>query len=232
MKMKLDTTFWELYDNCVFSLIVHAISNLQFPEFSYEESWDDVTYCFHFEDLGGTISFDLSKEIVVGALREDLSDRISLYKNPDFNATDFYNDTSDAIKELATNEALQYLDDRETLQGLFGNVGRRDTRVITSAFWGERGEVYAYDEVDEFKKHGGEYVLEELCANRSQLIEYKKEYYSFDGDDEITTAEYIFQCLKKGQLKIKNKEVPIINKQCVGYKECLESLSELGIYIE
>lgn len=220
--MKLDTTFWKLYDNCVFSLIVHAISSLQMPELSFEQSWDGVTYCFHFNTLGGAISFDKSNEIVAGALREDLSERRSLYQDPGFHAKDFYNEASPIVKELAENEALQYLYDM---------VDEKEMIVITSAFWGEKDDVCAYDEADELKKHGGEYILEQLCADRLKLIEHKKEYHGFSGDDEITSAEYIFECLKKGQFKMKKKEVPIINKKCVGYKECLESLSELGIYI-
>lgn len=222
MKTRLNTSFWDLYDNCVFTLIEHSIANLQFPEFSYEQSWDGITYCYHFNTLGGTITFDLQNCIVAGAARYDLSNRRLLYRNPVFQASDFYNEASPAVKSLAENEALQYL---------YDNVDGRTMIVITSAFWGEKDEVYAYEENEDFKKHGGEYILEVLCKDRDILKERMQEYHGFSSNEEMETVEYIYSCFKNKKVIIPQKEVPLISKKRAGYKECLESLNEIGIRI-
>ena len=222
MKTRLNTSFWDLYDNCVFSLIEHSVANLKFPEFSYEQSWDGITYCYHFNTLGGTITFDLQNCIVAGAARLDLSNRRLLYRNPAFQASDFYKEASPAVKSLAENEALQYL---------YDDVDGRTVIVITSAFWGENGEVYAYEENEDFKKHGGEYVLEVLCKNLDELKKYMQEYHGFSSNEEMETVEYIYSCFKNKKVIIPQKEVPLISKKRAGYKECLKSLNEIGIRI-
>lgn len=222
MKTRLSTSFWDLYDNCVFAFIEHAVANLRFPEFSYEQSWDGITYCYHFNTLGGTITFDFQNCIVAGAARYDLSNRRLLYENPAFQASDFYNEASPAVKVLAQNEALQYL---------YDNIDGRTVIIITSAFWGENDEVYAYEGNEDFVKHGGEYILEVLCKDRDKLKERMQEYHGFNSNEEMATVEYIYSCFKNEKLIIPQKEVPLISKRREGYKECLESLNEIGIRI-
>ena len=46
MKTKLNITCDELYDNCIYSSIAHAVANLKNPFFSYEQSWDGINYSF------------------------------------------------------------------------------------------------------------------------------------------------------------------------------------------
>ena len=80
-------------------------------------------------------------------------------------------------------------------------------------------------------KHGGEYILEVLCKDRDKLKERMQEYHGFSSNEEMETVEYIYSCFKNKKLIISQKEVPLISKKREGYKECLESLNEIGIRI-
>lgn len=65
MHIKLQMTFNELYERCIYSSIAHAVANLRFPFFSYEQSWDGDNFSFK-PDSEGTISFDFEKNYCRG----------------------------------------------------------------------------------------------------------------------------------------------------------------------
>ena len=106
MGTKLHFTFEELYKRCIFASAAHAVANLKFPFFSYEQSWDGDNYSFKMSSEG-TISFDFSKKIIAGAGIDNESPRFMQY--PEFQAIELFSDAPDRIRHLAEREALQYL---------------------------------------------------------------------------------------------------------------------------
>ncbi len=219
MKTKLNITFAELYKNCIFSSIVHAISNLANPFFSYEQSWDGINYSFQYGTARGTITFDVSNHVLVGAAREEISRRRDWY--PEYKALNLFKDAPEKAKLLAVNEALEYL---------YDDANGVSMPMATVAFWNEDNDIFLSDKVNDFHSNGGEFVLN-IAIDHYGLRKFLAEQYRFSSE-EFKVAEYLFDCLKNGKLKINHKEVCIINKRCEGYKECLESLGELGISIE
>lgn len=210
--------FEELYYNCIYSSIAHAISNLKDPFFSYTQSWDGNNYCFHDGSERGTISFDLSEHILSGAAREETSPRIKWY--PNYKAISLYEGAPTKIRLLAQNETLEYLYDE--VDGIV-------QPMATVAFWNDGNEIYTNDDNQLFVANGGEYIVN-IAVSHAELKEYWKKEYDLK-HEELAAIDYIFNCLKDNK-KIKKEDVSIINKNCDGYHECLESLSELGLYIE
>ena len=72
MSDQLKMTFNELYERCIYSSAAHAVANLRFPFFSYEQSWDGNNFSFK-PGSEGTISFDFDTKIIAGALKVILS---------------------------------------------------------------------------------------------------------------------------------------------------------------
>lgn len=121
---------------------------------------------------------------------------------------------------LAHNETLEYLYDEE---------GGITQPMATVAFWNEGNEIYTNDDDMSFITNGGEYILE-IAKNHKELKDYWVEEYDLSSE-ELYAIDHIFNCLISNK-KIKKDDLPIINKRCNGYDECLESLNELGIHIE
>ena len=146
MHIKLQMTFNELYERCIYSSIAHAVANLRFPFFSYEQFWDGVSFSFK-PDSEGTISFDFEKRIIAGAIIDNESPRFVQY--PKCQAIELFSDAPDNIKQLADMEALRYL-----LFEIEGIV----LPVATTAFWLDSEGLFIFDDsIDEFWENGGEF---------------------------------------------------------------------------
>ena len=79
MKNKLIVNCEQLYNNCIYSSVAHAIFVLKAPLFNYTQSWDGINYNFNYGTTRGTITFDLSGQTVTGAARDDTSIRRKWY---------------------------------------------------------------------------------------------------------------------------------------------------------
>ncbi len=218
MKEILKIEFDKLYTNCVYSSIAHAIFILKEPFFSYTQSWDGDNYSFNYGSTRGTISFYQSIKVVVGAARDERSIRRRLY--PEYNAITMFNGSSDDINKLALQDPLEYL---------YDEVDGVTKPMATIGFWLENDIISSNDDVNLFKDNGGEYLFI-ISQSFDGLVRYWNEQYDFN-DEEHEIADYIYKCwLSKS--KIKHKEVKkVIQKKCVGFRECLESLKEIGIII-
>lgn len=207
-----------LYENCVYSSIAHAVFVLKEPFFSYEQSWDGMNYSFNYGSARGTVSFDLSNGILAGAARDDTSARRNLY--PQFKAVDLLKNAPENIKCLAEKEAFEYL---------YDEVNGSTQPTATAAFWSVGGEIVIDEDIDEFRKNGGEYLFV-ISVSHDELREYWQEQYELNAE-EIAAVDLIYERYNNHKT-IKQKDVPLINKKCAGYNECVESLGELGIVIK
>lgn len=213
----------QLYDNCVYSSIAHAIFVLREPFFSAEQSWDGINYSFNdFEGTRGTISFDLSEGIMAGAARDDTSARLNRY--PDFKAIKLFANAPENVKSLAQREALEYL---------YDEVNGSTQPTATIAFWSVGGEIVIDEDYEEFRKNGGEYLLA-ISVSHDELRNYWREQYELSGE-ELSAVDYIYERFM-ARKPISLDDVPVIKQKQVevsdGYEECLTSLEELGIVIE
>lgn len=213
----------QLYENCVYSSIAHAIFVLREPFFSAEQSWDGMNYCFNnFEGTRGTISFDLAAGIMAGAARDDTSARLNRY--PDFKAIKLFANAPENVKCLALRETLEYL---------YDEVNGTTQPTATIAFWSVGGEIVIDEDFEELGKNGGEYLLT-ISVSHDELRDYWQEQYEFS-EEELSAVDLIFERFKARET-VRLDEVPVIKqKRCEapdGYEECLTSLGELGIIIE
>lgn len=153
--------FSQLYENCVYSSIAHAIFVLREPFFSAEQSWDGINYCFNdFEGTRGTISFDLAAGIMAGAARDDKSERVNRY--PRFKAIELFANAPENVKALAQRETLEYL---------YDEVNGSTQPTATIAFWSTGGEIVINEDIEEFRKNGGEYLFS-ISVSHNELRDY------------------------------------------------------------
>lgn len=229
------TDISQLYDNCVYASIAHALYVLREPFFAAERSWDGMNYSYNsFSGTYGTISFDLAAGIAAGAFRDDHSPLVERY--PEFKAAELFVQAPENVRRLAENEAIQYL---------FDERGGVTQPMVTAAFWCVGGEVKFAGGREEFKANGGEPFFE-LAVSRDELHDALREGYSLN-DEEAAAVELIFARFKE-HAPIKRQEVPFIAQKETkkrglfskknaaednnGFAECVASLGELGIVIE
>lgn len=215
MGTKLHFTFEELYKRCIFASAAHAVANLKFPFFSYEQSWDGDNYSFKMSSEG-TISFDFSKKIIAGAGIDNESPRFMQY--PKFQAIELFSDAPDRIRQLAESEVLQYL-----LFEIDGVV----IPAATTAFWLDSEGLFIFDDsIDEFEQNGGEFIRR-LLGPFDELEEYLREYSDFS-PEEAELAKHLYHMKMKKNMQITERDISGADKKSEGYAEFMESLSELG----
>lgn len=218
MATKLQTTFEDLYNNCLYSSIAHTISNLKNPFFAYTQSWDGINYSFHYGSSRGTITFDLHNKVLVGAIRDDKSSRRNWY--PKYKAIELFDKAPEIAKSLSDNEALQYL---------FDEVDGITLPVATTAFWNIDDQIICYDNLDDFINNGGEFIYVIIVPIRELQI-YWKEQYELTSE-ELKLVDHLFQLKKSGKMKISMNDFSIVEKHSEGYKSFIESLTEIGFEV-
>lgn len=213
-----ELSFDTLFYNCVYSSIAHALFVLDAPFFDYMQSWDGLNHSYNFHNTRGTISFYPEKQVAVGAARDEESKRRNLY--PNYDANKLFSEASEFIQGKARVDTLEYLYDEA--EGVV-------KPMATLGFWLESDAVYSVDGIEEFSNNGGEYFLI-VSKNLAEVRAFWLEEYGL-GDLETDMVDYIFECYTEGR-KIDSKRVSsVINKSCKGYKQCLESLMEIGVSI-
>ncbi|MDR2599585.1 MAG: hypothetical protein LBC73_04845 [Oscillospiraceae bacterium] len=240
MKYKLNRSFDDIYQACIYSATANAVSNLRFPFFSAEHSWERVNYSSNYVSNVGTITFDLPNKTLVGAIREDTSERIMWY--PNYNAIELLTAAPDSIKLLAQNEAFQYL-----LLGFDEKVKfwqrpkpSVTVPVITTVLWSEGDEIYSCDDYDNFFLNGGDISMRILMTIQ-ELQVYWQDNSDFT-DEEMNFVNYLFRQKMQSNSNIKvdvasyiakdsEGYINYIDKNSNGYKEFLTSMNELGFEI-
>ena len=217
MKYKLKYTVPQLNNCCLFSSVAHAVSNLRYPYFSYEQSWNGDNYSFQYGGSRGTVTFNRKNNLVVAAFRDDRSDKIREY--PTFRASGLFCEADRRVQETANAVTLEYL---------YYDFGGITVPTATAAMWSEADVLYSPDEGEIFVANGGEFI-DIICIPIEELAEYWREQYELT-ENEIKATELIFQIKRKGGNQIAFDDIPIaIDKNAEGYAEFLESLSEIDI---
>lgn len=208
----------ELFDRCIYFSLGHAVYTCFNPLFSYEQSWDGLNYNFQNGYSRGTISFDITQNLVVGAARNDLCNRMKLY--PQMNAIDLFATDLVEVKKLASKEALEYL---------YETIDDCTKPMATVAMWSENESIVLSDSDEVFNANGGEFISV-LLGTRENMMDYLVDSYEFK-DREISVIDYFFDKYKNGQKRFRLPPSMQYLKKTVGYKECIESLKEMGIEI-
>lgn len=210
----------ELFHNCLYSSIAHAVYTLKNPFFAYEQSWDSYNYSFHFGSSRGTIAFDLKRKIVAGAMRKEDSSRVFLYPD-EMIAKDLFRQAPEEIIRLATNETLKYLYDA---------IGDFTGPVATTGFWLEKEKLFLCDSEAVFFQHGGEYI-KVLFDNHKSLRTYWLEQYGLS-TKEIDLVDEAFQLyLSGGNKLVLDRSYKSLTKQ-KGYEEMVKCFAEIGIDVK
>lgn len=211
-------SFDDLYKNCIYSSIAHAVFVLKEPYFSYTQSWDEYNYSFNYGSTRGTLSFYFDQHIVVGAARNEQSIRRNLY--PNFDASELFEKASDFVRLMAVKDPLEYL---------YDEIDEVVKPVASIGFWLEESDLHTQDEAKEFIDNGGEYIFV-ISKRFSELKSFWTDEYQLS-QSELDLVDYIYSCFIS-HASIKAKDVKkIINKKCIGYNECIDSLKEINIDI-
>lgn len=210
-------TYDVLYRGCLLGAIAHAIMTNVYPDFSYEQSWDDCNYSFISDNgIRGTISFYHGKS--VGAIRND-NDIVYCGHR----AVELINSFPSELNELAIQEAFQYL-----LEEIDGKV----LPCVSFAFYCDELGFSTNEKnkeiIDSFIS-----VLQPLMMNTDDAIKYWSEYYEMDESLINLTLELLNKKL------LSNIEPIFLSKEQIKMfpgdvlcDECIESLNELNIYVQ
>lgn len=216
---KIQATTNILYDNCLYSSIAHAISNVRNPFFAYTQSWDAQNYSFHYGSSRGTIAFNLHNGIFAGAIRDEQSSRVRRY--PKHKAIELFNGASEAVQNLANNETLLYLLDE--IDGI-------TLPVATTAFWSEGSQIVLGDDMKNFLENGGVFISNILCSMKELNAYWKEEYALTEKEAEL--IDYLFRLKKDNHMELSKKDISVIDRKSNGYKDFVESLEEIGFVVK
>lgn len=213
---EIDISYQVMYERCIYSSVAHAVYTFREPFFSFEQSWDNCNYSFYIGSVRGTITFDKTLNIFVGAAREEKSNRIRWY--PKKQAIEFYKNAPHKVNEIAAKETLEYLYD--DIDGIL-------RPVITVSMWHDGKTLFISDDELNFSEHGGDLFL--LLANKNiDLIEFWREQYSLTSD-ELLLIEELCENILHGVPIYASREKKNKLKKMIGATEGFESLAELGL---
>lgn len=212
---KIQFKIQDLYKGCMLAAIAHAIMTACYPEGANEHSWDEMNYSVQ-DSAGtrGTITF--CDNYCVGAFRDDSI-------RPIEDIEEYFKYAPDTLKNLAKEEALQYLLD---------DVNGKTAPSITTAFWAMNDEFFSIDEFDEFMEKGG-FLLENHIMSLDDAIEAWKEYYDMT-EEQCNLLKKLYDKKIKypsQKLVLTKEEMEAINSNDEeGMEESEISFNEIGIY--
>jgi hypothetical protein len=192
--------------------------NITYPEEAYTQSWDGINYNFHQGSSRGTITFDLSQEILVGAIREEQSSRINWY--PKYRASSLFDNAPKGAQLLAEQETLHYLLDE--IDGI-------TAPVATTAFWNNGNQIILYDTFNDFIVNGGGFISD-INIPLDRVCEYWNKYYEIT-IDEFKVINQLYNLKKSGNMRINRSDLNVKNDNPQGYEEFITSLAELGFVV-
>lgn len=209
-------TIEELYRGCLLGSIAHAIMTNVYPDFSYEQSWDDYNYSFIKDDgILGTISFKNGK--LVGAIRND-NDIVYCGRKAD----KLINSFPSELKELAVQEAFQYM---------LVDINGKAMPCVSFAFYCDKSGFFTSEKNKEII-NSFLAVLHPLMMSLDESIKYWAEYYEMDQSAIDLTLELFNKKLlsKDEPMFLSEEQIKMLpgDNLC---DECIESLNELNIYV-
>ena len=213
----------QLWEGCMLASIAHAIMVAHYPELSNEHSWDGLNYSVQDSDgARGTITF--SDNYYLGAFRNANSERLS-GKTKLIKHTDYFNGAPQEIKQLAEQEALQYL-----LQEVEGII----KPLTTTAFWGNEDKTISKDKYNDFIYNGG-FLLERHIMDLEKSMESWMEYYDMTQEQcDLLKIIYSRKRIQPNQVvKLTKYEIEMIGTiDEEGLDESRISFGEIGVVWE
>lgn len=201
----------ELYKGCILAAIVHAVTVGEYPELSYEHSWDGMNYCMN-DSQGSRATITFHPEYII-AVFQDLS-KIDKDKSAD----DYFAGAPNNILKIADEEALQYV-----LSDMDGEI----KPVITAAFWGTWETLSSSQTWDNIVENGGH-----ILAN--QLLDYQKALANWDDNYGLNNIQLdLIHSLFERKTANRNCTIHLTEQETSALygdiEECRESLRELNI---
>lgn len=207
-KLALKITNKQIVSGCLISSIAHAIMMNEYPDLSYELSWDGDNYSKLFERYRMTIS--IKEDYCVGAIRNDEFRGVSQQEiDALINESDFPPQAIDLLK----SETLEYV--------LMNSEDGRVIPVVTSLYYcnTERLLIIANDKES---LTADVEALAPFIASMEQQVEYWKDYYEMSEENVVllldlfkTKSERFHApiCLTDTQKKMLPGED--INEECI-----------------
>lgn len=201
-----------LYEGCMFAAIVHAVTAGEYPELSYEHSWDGYNYSMN-NSQGCRATITFHPKYIVAVFQE--SSKCDLRRS----AYDDLTEMPEEILEIARSEALMYV--RRDREG-------EAVPVITAAFWGTWEELRSGQTWEEIVENGG-HIIERQLMGRDQAWAWWDDYYGLNNSQMDLIAS-----LYKRKMENHGEKIYLLAEEmdflCGDPNECLTALRELDIF--
>lgn len=188
-----------LLEGAILHTIVHAIAITKSPTLHYELQWNDKNYIRH-NSMGtiGIITF--KKNIIVGAFSDTNSNRHFAQQGYISDWMQYFKDAPDDVFAIARDETLMYmLEDYED----------KSQPVITTAFWGDKQEIYSNDKWQIFVENGGHLVQTEWF-NTSQALMKHQENWEMKQEQIQLAHQLYLRKLKHGRISLTKQEYDVL----------------------
>ena len=206
----------DIFRGCLISSIMHAIKVNEYPELSYEQSWDGDNFSMqNSAGLRGTISF--CPDFCIGAIRNDDDVNLDVKCDIQLKLEGF----PSYVAQKAKKETLQYL--------LIDNNGIV-VPYATTVFWADDNIHFEKGFIDKNKQDL--LLFENIMLPEIRAIEKWKNYYEMDSN-----AMQLFDCIYSLKMKNFNSKIVLSPKQIKLIpgnsitSECLESLAEINVFV-
>ena len=209
---KLNIQPVKLYNGCILAAIIHAVMVGEYPELSYEHSWDGINYNMNNgQGCRATITFHSKNIVAVFQNMECFRERKETF--------DYFKGAPKEIIKIAKNEALQYV-----LEDINGIV----QPVITGAFWGDWENLISNQTWNNFMETGGFILKNQLMEYQNALIAWD-DYYGFN-NEQFSLIDNLYKRKiypNSDAIKLNEGEIKYLYGDIGEFKE---SLRELNIY--
>ncbi|SHL52300.1 hypothetical protein SAMN02745136_05070 [Anaerocolumna jejuensis DSM 15929] len=207
-----------IWNGCILASIAHAIMVAQYPELSYEHSWDGENYNI-VDGSGGRGTITFKDKYLVGAFRNENFTRTDIPA-----AIDLFMGAPKEVLEIAENETLEYL--------LEEDEDGTASPSATTAFWGDNDSITSIDSIVKIVQGGG-YLLERQFMESDSAFESWRDYYEMTSEQvELLKSIYDRKVNNTDEnITLTKREIEIIGKESPeDLSESMASFEEIGVY--
>lgn len=207
-----------IWNGCILASIAHAIMAAQYPELSYEHSWDGENYNI-VDGSGGRGTITFKDKYLVGAFRNENFTRTDIPA-----AIDLFMGAPKEVLEIAKNETLEYL--------LEEDEDGTASPSVTTAFWGDNDSITSIDSIVKIVQGGG-YLLERQFMESDSAFESWRDYYEMTSEQvELLKSIYDRKVNNSDEnITLTKKEIEIVGAESPeGLSESMASFEEIGVY--
>ena len=217
-KLTFNITNKQIISSCLISSIAHAIMMNEYPDLSYEQSWDGENYSKQFERYRMTIS--IKDDYCVGVIRNDEFRGVSEQAiDTLMNESEFPTKAIDLLK----SETLEYV--------LMDSEDGMVVPIVTSLFYCSTERLLIISDDEESLSADVE-TFALFIASIEQQVEYWKNYYEMSEENVVllldlfkTKSEYFHTPIYLTYTQQKMLPGEDINE------ECIISFAEMNIFM-